>query len=69
LKWGAIVGTKGRKQFEPCGYTREVFAEIGLAKQEHAFSSLLLQRCTPMEQEYAEDMPKTFLVAMDSNHE
>jgi transcriptional regulator with XRE-family HTH domain len=39
---------------------------FGTSQQEHAFSSLLLQRCTPVEQKYAEEILKTFLVAMDS---
>ena len=41
---------------------------FGSTQQEYAFSSLLLQRCTPMEQKYAEDILKTFLMAMDSKH-
>ena len=39
---------------------------FGGTQQEHAFSSLLLQRCTPLEQKYAEEILKTFLIAMDS---
>ena len=42
---------------------------FGTNQQEHAFSSLLLQRCTPKEQKYAEDILKTFLIAMDSKRE
>lgn len=39
---------------------------FGSTQQEHAFSSLQLQRCTPLEQKYAEEILKTFLMAMDS---
>lgn len=39
---------------------------FGATQQDHAFSSLLLQRCTPVEQKYAEEILKTFLIAMDS---
>lgn len=39
---------------------------FGNTQQEHAFSSLLLQRCTPLEQKFAEEILKTFLMAMDS---
>ena len=42
---------------------------FGTTQQEHAFSSMLLQRCTPLEQRYAEDILKTFLIAMDSKRE
>lgn len=42
---------------------------FGTTQQEHAFSSLLLQRCTSKEQKYAEDILKTFLIAMDSKRE
>ena len=39
---------------------------FGTAQEENTFSSILLQRCTPLEQKYAEDILKTFLIAMDS---
>ena len=39
---------------------------FGTTQQDHAFSSLLMQRCTPVEQKYAEEILKTFLVAMES---
>lgn len=39
---------------------------FGTTQQDHAFSTLLLQRCTPVEQKYAEEILKTFLIAMDS---
>lgn len=39
---------------------------FGTTQQEQAFSSFLFQRCTPKEQKYAEDILKTFLIAMDS---
>lgn len=39
---------------------------FGTTQQDHAFSSLLLQRCTPVEQKYAEEILRTFLIAMDS---
>lgn len=39
---------------------------FGTAQQDHAFSSLLLQRCTPVEQKYAEEILRTFLIAMES---
>lgn len=39
---------------------------FGTTQQEHAFSSLFLQRCTPVEQKYAEEILKTLLIAMDS---
>lgn len=42
---------------------------FGTTQSEHAFSSILLQRCTPQEQKYAEDILKTFLIAMDSKRE
>lgn len=42
---------------------------FGTTQSEHAFSSILLQRCTPLEQKYAEDILKTFLIAMDSKRE
>lgn len=42
---------------------------FGSTQQEHAFSSLLLQRCTPVEQKYAEEILKTFLMAMDSKRD
>ena len=42
---------------------------FGTTQQEQAFSSILLQRCTPKEQKYAEDILKTFLIAMDSKRE
>lgn len=39
---------------------------FGIAEQGHPFPSYLLQRCTPAEQKYAEDILKTFVIAMDS---
>ena len=42
---------------------------FGATQQEHAFSSLLLQRCTPAERKYAEDILKVFLLAMDSKYD
>ena len=42
-----------------------LFGEGG--QQEYSFSSVL-RHCTPLEQKYAEDILKTFLVAMDSKY-
>lgn len=42
---------------------------FGTTQQEHAFSSMMLQRCTPLEQKYAEEILKTFLAAMNCKHE
>ena len=42
---------------------------FGTKEQEHSISTIMLQRCTPMEQKYAEDILKTFLMAMDSKRE
>ncbi len=42
---------------------------FGTTQQEHSFSSQLLQRCTPTEQKYAEDILKTFVMAMDSKRD
>lgn len=41
---------------------------FGEDHREHSFSSVL-QHCTPLEQKYAEDILKTFLIAMDSKHQ
>ena len=38
---------------------------FGESQQEHGFSSAL-RHCTPLEQKYAEDILKTFLIAMES---
>ena len=42
---------------------------FGAAQQEYSFSSQLLQHCTPIEQKYAEDILKTFVMAMDSKRD
>ena len=42
---------------------------FGVMLQEYSFSSQLLQHCTPTEQKYAEDLLKTFVMAMDSKRE
>lgn len=42
---------------------------FGSTQQENVFSLLPLQRCTPIEQKYAEEILKTFLIAMDSKRE
>lgn len=39
---------------------------FGSDRQAYSFPSQLLQHCTPMEQKYAEDILKTFVLAMDS---
>lgn len=39
---------------------------FGATQQEYSFSSQILQHCTPTEQKYAEDILKTFVMAMDS---
>lgn len=39
---------------------------FGVVQQEYSFSSQLLQHCTPTEQKYAEDLLKTFVMAMES---
>lgn len=39
---------------------------FGTEAQFYSFPSQLLQRCTPAEQKYAEDILKTFVMAMDS---
>lgn len=38
---------------------------FGSEEQEHSFSQQLLQRCTPSECKYAEEILKTFVMAMD----
>ncbi len=38
---------------------------FGADQQEHSFASKL-RHCSPMEQKYAEDILKTFLIAMES---
>ncbi len=42
---------------------------FGTTQQEYSFSSQLLQRCTPTEQKYAEDILKAFVMAMDSKRD
>lgn len=34
-----------------------------------SLSSMMLQHCTPEEQRYAEEILKTFIMAMNSKHE
>lgn len=41
----------------------------GATQQEHTFSTMMLQHCTPLEQKYAEEILKTFIMAMDSKRE
>lgn len=41
----------------------------GTSQQEHSFSTMMLQHCTPTEQKYAEDILKTFIMAMNSKRE
>lgn len=38
---------------------------FGADQQEHSFASTL-RRCSPLEQKYAEEILKTFLIAMES---
>lgn len=45
------------------------FILFGIVQQEYSFPSQLLQRCTPTEQKYAEDLLKTFVMAMDSKRD
>jgi len=42
---------------------------FGTIQQEYSFSLQLLQHCTPTEQKYAEDILKTFVMAMDSKRD
>ncbi len=42
---------------------------LGTTQQEYSFSSQLLQRCTPTEQKYAEDILKAFVMAMESKRD
>ena len=39
---------------------------FGVAQQEQPLSLIDLQRCTPMEQKYAADILRSFIMAMDS---
>ena len=39
---------------------------FGVMQQEHPLASIDLKRCTPIEQKYAEDILRTFIMAMDS---
>ena len=39
---------------------------FGIVQQEHPLSSIDLKRCTPTEQKYAEDILRTFIMAMES---
>ena len=41
---------------------------FGEDRQTHSVSSIL-RHCTPLEQKYAEEILKTFLIAMDSKHQ
>lgn len=41
---------------------------FGEDQQTHSISSVL-RHCTPLEQKYAEEILKTFLIAMDSKHQ
>jgi len=42
---------------------------FGTVQQGGSFSSQILQRCTLAEQKYAEDILKTFVMAMDSKRD
>lgn len=42
---------------------------FGTIQQDYSLSSMMLQHCTPTEQKYAEDILKTFVVAMNSKRE
>lgn len=39
---------------------------FGVKQQDHPLSSIDLNRCTPAEQKYAEDILRTFIMAMES---
>lgn len=42
---------------------------FGMALQEPPFyASMMLQRCTPVEQKYAEEILKTFIIAMEEKN-
>ena len=42
---------------------------FGVGSQENALrSTMMLQRCTPVEQKYAEDILKTFVIAMQEKN-
>lgn len=38
----------------------------GTVQQDCSLSGMMLQRCTPIEQKYAEDILRTFIMAMES---
>ena len=42
---------------------------FGSIQQDCSLSSMMLQHCTPKEQRYAEEILKTFIMAMNSKHE
>lgn len=42
---------------------------FGSVQQECSFSSQLLQHCSPAEQKYAEEILKTFVMAMENKHD
>ena len=42
---------------------------FGTTQEDQDFPSMFLQHCTPAERKYAEDILKTFLLAMESKRE
>ena len=42
---------------------------FGTSQQDCSLSSMMLQHCTPEEQRYAEEILKTFIMAMNNKHE
>lgn len=38
----------------------------GTAEQDNSLPGMMLQRCTPVEKKYAEDILRTFIMAMES---
>ena len=45
------------------------FILFGSTQEEQDFPSMYLQNCTPTERKYAEDILKTFLLAMESKQD